>query len=196
MRCAQLLPLLAFLFKVNMKKTYFFLSLIALSLGFVACKKTPDYLPLPYACLCGSVTWQGAALSLLDANYILADSTIDESRRYYITADVIVEGEFEAHGLNTTIEIEDIDGGGTFYIDEQDLEFEFAALIEEFNVNDPLDSLRQFAPIEGVVQVIAAPIGGGTERISFQMVLNELEDGEFVGNDINFSGSFEVYIND
>jgi hypothetical protein len=179
-----------------MSKHRFTLFVIVLSAAIASCRKTPDYLPVPYACGCGGVTWQGAGLALLDANYILVDSTVEDSRRYYITADVIVEGEFGTHGLNTTIEIPDIDGGGTFYIDAEDNEFEFAALIEEFNVNDPLDSLRQFVPIEGLVQVISAPITGGTETISFQMVLNELEDGEPVGNDINYSGSFTVYIED
>ncbi|MFM9984991.1 MAG: hypothetical protein ACKVOK_07125 [Flavobacteriales bacterium] len=179
-----------------MRKIKVTLLAIVITAVIASCRKTPDYVAVPYACNCGSVAWQGLGLSLLDANYILSDSTVEDSRRYYITADVNVEGEFGTHGLNTIIEIPDIDGGGTFYIDSEDNEFEFAALIEEFNVNDPLDSLRQFVPIEGLVQVISAPITGGTERISFQMVLNEIEDGEPVGNDINYSGSFTVYIED
>ncbi|MFN0032575.1 MAG: lipoprotein [Flavobacteriales bacterium] len=179
-----------------MKRAFTFLSFAVAVAMLAGCRKTPDYLPVPYACLCGNVTWQGMAINLLDANYILTDSTVAESRRYYITADVIVQGEFDTHGLNTIIEIPDLDGGGTFYLDEEDGEFEFAALIEEFNVNDPLDTLRQFAPKEGLVQVIAAPISGGTETVNFQMVLNELENGVAVGADIIYSGSFSVYIND
>ena len=179
-----------------MKKPEITFLAILLITALASCRKTPDYVPVPYACGCGGVTWQCLGLALLDAIYLLTDSTEADSRRYYITADVNIEGEFGTHGLNTIIEIPDIDGGGTFYIDEEDNEFEFAALIEEFNVNDPLDSLREFIPIEGLVQVIPAPITGGTETVSFQMVLNEIEDGVPVGNDINYSGSFTVYIED
>lgn len=179
-----------------MKKSIYFFSGALLVLIFSACQKTPDYVPVPYACNCGAVNWLTGNIALLDANYILTDSTEEESRRYYITGNALLEGEMGTHGLNTIIEIPDIDGGGNFYIDEEDGEFEFAALIEEFNTNDPLDSLREYVPIEGVVQVIAAPISGGTETVNFQMVLRELEDGELVGADINYSGSFSVYIED
>ncbi len=179
-----------------MKKTKYFLAALAIVCTFSACKKTPDYLPVPYVCLCGAVTWFGTSFNLLDANYVLADSSITESRRYYVTADAQIVGEYDTHGLNTIIQISDIDGGGNFYINEGDTINQFASLIEEFNVNDPLDSLRQYVPVEGTVHITAAPISGGNETVNFQMVLRELDNGNLVGSNINYSGSFIVYIND
>src|ERR1700741_421712 len=101
-----------------MKKTSYILSILVASMVLWGCKKTSDYAPVPYACNCGAVSWQGSALNLLDANYVLPDEMEEESRRYYITTDAQLLGEFYTHGLNTIIEIPDIDGGGNFYIDE------------------------------------------------------------------------------
>jgi hypothetical protein len=179
-----------------MKKTTFLLSALTLLFVFAGCKKTPDYVPVPYACGCGALNWQGASLSILDANYILTDSTEFESRRYYITADVPVSGEYEAHGLNTIVEIDDIDGGGNFYVQESSGLEEYRCVIQEFNANDPTTVLRELVPVEGTLNVVAAPITGGNETVSFQMVLRELDNGTLVGPDVNYSGNFVVYIND
>jgi hypothetical protein len=161
----------------------------------VSCKKTPDYVAVPYDCACGSLSWQGEEYPLLGTTYILTDSTNAKSRRYYITADVTLEGEQEAHGLSAWIEIPDIGSGGNFSIDAQSGENEFQAWVDEFNPNDPTDTLRQYVPVNAVVQVGAAPAAGGTESVSFQLTLNQLEDGAPVPGDLNCSGNFSVIIN-
>ena len=162
------------------------------SLVFSSCKKTPEYVAAPYAC--GSLSWQGEEYPLLGTTYILTDSTNAKSRRYYITTDVSLEGEAATHGLSAWIEVDDVGNGGNFAIDAQSGESEFVAWVDEFNPNDPTDTLRQYVPVNAVLQIGAAPISGGIETVNFQFTLNQLEDGEPVPGDINCSGNFTVTI--
>ena len=159
-----------------------------------SCKKTPDYVAVPYDCACGSLSWQGEEYPLLGTTYILTDSTNNRSRRYYITTDVSLEGETATHGLSAWIEIPNIGNGGNFSIDAQSGESEFQAWVDELNPNDPTDTLRQYVPVNAVVQVGAAPVTGGVETVNFQFTLNQLEEGAPVPGDINCSGSFTVTI--
>lgn len=172
-----------------------FLLIILLCFGVIqSCKKTPDYVAVPYDCACGSLSWQGEEYALLGTTYILTDSTNSKSRRYYITADVSLDDETSTHGLSAWIQIPDIGSGGSFTIDAQTGENEFEAWVDEFNPNDPTDTLRQYVPVNAVVQVGAAPAAGGIETVSFLLTLNQLQDGEPVPGDINCSGSFVVNI--
>jgi len=159
-----------------------------------SCKKTPDYVAVPYDCACGSLSWQGEEYALLGTTYILTDSTNNRSRRYYITTDVSLEGEANTHGLSAWIEIPNIGNGGNFSIDAQSGESEFQAWVDEFNPNDPTDTLRQYVPVNAVVQIGAAPVTGGVETVNFQFTLNQLEEGAPLPGDINCSGSFTVNI--
>jgi len=169
-------------------------SIICSSLLVVSCKKTPDYVAVPYDCACGSLSWQNEEYPLLGTTYILTDSTNAKSRRYYITADVSLEGEAATHGLSAWLEVPDIGNGGNFVIDAQSGESEFFAWVDEFNPNDPTDTLRQYIPVNAVLQIGAAPASGGIETVNFQLTLNQLEDGEPVPGDINCSGNFTVTI--
>ncbi|MFM7729973.1 MAG: hypothetical protein ACKO6L_02950 [Flavobacteriales bacterium] len=175
-------------------KNAFLVTVLGVLIFAAACKKTPDYMPQPYKCGCGSVDWQGTTYDLLSASYILSDSTVSDSRRYYFTSDVGLTGEYQTHGLSGWIEIPELDGGGRFEIDAQTNLAEFQAWVDEFNVNDPTDTLRQFVPINAVVQVVAAPVTGGTETVSFLLTMNQLENGIPVPGDVNCSGSFTVQI--
>jgi len=178
-----------------MKKTFnIFIAIAAVAL-LAACKKTPDYVATPYECVCGVFKWQNVDYQMLDANYILSDSTESESRRYYVTANVALEGEVGTHGLNAWIEIPDLDGGGQFKINQSTGVYEFSAWVDEFNVNDPFDSLRQYVPVEGIVKVTEAPITGGNETVEFLLTLNEVDGGVTIPGDVNCQGSFNVYIN-
>jgi hypothetical protein len=98
------------------------------------------------------------------------------------------------HGLSAWIELPDIGNGGNFSIDAQTGESEFVAWVDEFNPNDPTDTLRQYVPVNAVVQIGAAPLAGGIETVNFQLTLNQLEEGTPVPGDINCSGSFTVTI--
>jgi hypothetical protein len=177
-----------------MKKIYFLSIVIISSLALASCRKSPDYVAEPYFCDCGKFKWQNVEYDLLGVNYILSDSTEFESRRYYITADVALEGEAQTHGLSAWIEIPDLDGGGQFVINPTG-DQEFVALVDEFNLNDPIDTLRQYVPVNAVVQVSQAPLSGGDEKVQFQMTLNQMVDGVLIPGDINCSGTFTVYIN-
>jgi hypothetical protein len=140
--------------------------------------------------------WQGVSYDLLGVNYILADSTQSDSRRYYFTAKVPLEGELQTHEVSAWIEIPNLDGGGEFNYNPDNNQNEFLAHIDEFNLNDPTDTLRQFVPVNAVVTVSEAPLTGGTETVNFLMTLNQLSDeGVPVPGDVNCSGSFTVYIN-
>jgi hypothetical protein len=176
-----------------MRIPYFALFFVVAAL-ILSCKKTPDYVAVPFDCACGNVIWQGVDYPLLGTSYILTDSTNNASRRYYITADVSLEGEAATHGLSAWIQIPDIGSGGSFTIDAQSGINEFQAWVDEFNPNDPTDTLRQYVPVNAVVQVGAAAPSGGLETVSFLLTLNQLEEGEPVPGDINCSGSFTVNI--
>lgn len=177
----------------HMRKSVIFSLLVICAIAISSCKKSPEYTPTPFACACGNLSWQDQPYELLGANYILADSTEPESRRYYVTADVSIEGETQAHGLSIWIEIPSLNGGGQFDINATLNEFE--AWVDEYNLNDPIDTLRQFVPVNAVVQVSEAGLSGGTETVSFLLTLNELNNGVPIPGDVNCSGSFSLYIN-
>lgn len=165
------------------------LVVIALSLTIVACKKTPDFVNPVYSCECGSMTWNGDEYQLALAEYINAPDTALLSRRYYATADVQLEDEFDAHNLNFTIEVDTVIKSVFFVDADPDLIID----IEEVNFNDPLLPVRDYQTTGGVVN-IAANVLGGPETVSFDLIVKETFDGIPVGFDIPFSGSFTVEI--
>lgn len=178
-----------------MKLHYLLGLFLTVSIAFSSCKKTPDYVPEPYACECGALTWQGAEYKLLDAEQIRTTDASAYSRRYYITANVAIEGEEQTHNVNTWIEIGDVTShsNGIFNIDANSQTTEFLAKIDEYNLNDPFFILRQYGVRQGVVRVSPAPLLGGQETVSFQFVLGEINSsGNMYGPDVTYSGSFTV----
>lgn len=178
-----------------MKIQYYIGLFAVVALLFSACKETPDYEPNPYKCECGSLKWMDVDYDLLDAEHIRTDDYIPYSRRYYITANVALEGEEQTHSVNTWIEINDVlaHSNGMYYIDAVTDTVQFISKIDEFNLNDPFFSLRQYGVRQGVVQVKPAPLLGGKESVSFQFILGEYNSaGMLTGPDITYSGSFDV----
>lgn len=171
-------------------------AVFVLAIIIAGCKKTPDYVSLPYVCGCGGLTWQGVGYELLDANVVRTDDTEPFSRRYYITAKVKLEGETQPHGLGAWIEIPTVEDGDYYYINQQQNLSQYIARVHEFNLNDPTDTLRTFIPLEGTVLINEAGLTGGNESGSFQMILKQLENNVPVGFPLEFSGSFTVYIED
>ncbi len=178
-----------------MKKLIAFFAFCAAVTVVTSCKKTPDYTAESYKCKCGTLNWQGTNYDLLGSSYILSDSLQPESRRYYITTNVALEGEAQTHGLSAWIEIDNINGGGLFRINPQLGLNELVAHVDEFNLNDPIDTLRQYIPVNAVVSVGAAPLSGGTETVNFQLTLNQVINGVAIPGNVNCEGSFTVYIN-
>lgn len=178
-----------------MKLRYILGLLVLSAFAFSGCKKTPEYVPTPHKCECGTLNWQGAEYQLLDAEHIRTEEDSTYSRRYYITANVAIEGEEQTHNVNTWIEIPDVTAhsNGLYNIDVNSSLVEFLAKVDEFNLNDPFYSLRQYGVRQGVVRVSPAPLLGGTESVSFQLILGELNSsGVMYGPDITYSGSFAV----
>lgn len=173
-------------------KSVFKLFLFAVLTTMVAssCQKTADYVAPVYACGCGNFTWKGANVQLLDANYIESDPEESLSRRYYITASIKSELEEQPHSVNFWIEIPNVEEG-VFQLDDDT--FEFTALAHEVNDNDEFFPLREFVPIEGVVTVNPAFLGG-PETVSFNLIMREWYDEDLVGMQFGFTGSFTVNV--
>jgi hypothetical protein len=178
-----------------MKLRYFLGLFMALTIVLGACKKTPEYVPTPHACECGNLVWNGKDYPLLDAEHIRSHPDTAYSRRYYITANVALEGEEQTHSVNTWIEIPNVtmNTNGLYVIDVNSGDIEFSAHVDEFNLNDPFVALRKYGVRQGVVRVTPAPMFGGSENVSFQFILGELNNaGNPVGPDVQYSGSFTV----
>jgi hypothetical protein len=176
-----------------MFKRTLFISTAALTLLTLSgCQKNPEFVNPVYACGCGLLNWSGAEYPLLDANYIVPDSLEETSRRYYITSDVAVEGENAAHSVNVIIEVNDV-LESVFYVGDDDEDAILSVLIHEINDNDPILPLRTFVPVDGVVQIVPA-ILGGTETVSFNLVVRELYDGDLVGFEKSLVGNLSVYV--
>jgi hypothetical protein len=174
------------------KRRFYLLPLAILSiiLTFSSCKKSPEYVPEPYACDCGDYTWQGSSYNLLSANYIIPDSLNSLSRRYYITADIRAEGEVDARNVNLIIESPDV-----IYsiLDLDDENFEFSAFAQEVNQNDELLPVREYAAITGRIRVTPA-IFGGIEPVEYSLTMREVVNEELVGAPFTFTGKFQVNV--
>ncbi len=154
-----------------------------------SCTKSEDYVPEPYSCNCGSVTWEGAVHSNMDANYMLLDTVAFFSRRYFVTAD-IVDSTSIAKSISMTLDLPSV--LEPFYM-VNDTTFDFSALIYERDDSDSFQEIKTYVPVEGLVQIDPA-LAGGTETLTFDMIVRELNDGDTIGPALPFSGSFKVSI--
>lgn len=167
------------------KKALFFGALIVALWG---CKKSEDFVNPVYMCECGELTWGGETYPLLLAEYVTLADSLPLSRRYYLTTDVRLEGEDESHNLNFTLELDSVNHP-VFFVPNDTV----PNLLEEVNFNDDILPYRTFTTVNGVVEVNGAPLGG-TETVSMEMLLKEVVNGDTVGFEIPFTGSFSVTI--
>jgi hypothetical protein len=177
------------------KRTLLFGGIFSASLSMLTlsgCQKNPEFVNPVYACGCGALNWSGVEYPLLDANYILTDELEETSRRYYVTSDVKVEGENGAHSVNVIIEVNDV-VESVFYVGDDDEDAILDVVIHEINENDPILPLRTYVPVDGVVQIVPA-ILGGTETASFNLIVRELYDGDLVGFEKSLTGNLSVQI--
>ncbi|NNE55400.1 MAG: hypothetical protein HKN32_05230 [Flavobacteriales bacterium] len=165
------------------------LALVGLSTILFACKKTPEFVNPVYKCECGTMNWNGTEFALSMAEYINVPDSALLSRRYYTTADVQLEGEFEPHNLNLTIEVDTVIKAVFFVEADPDL----IITLEEVNFNNPLLPVREYAVTSGSVE-IAANVLGGPETVNFNLVAKETFDGIPVGFDIPLVGTMTVTI--
>lgn len=173
--------------KVTGMKTGFPLLLIMM-LFLAGCAKNEDFVNPEYMCECGTITWQGEEYPLLMAEYTQPDDDNILSRRYFLTADIRLEGETEAHNLNIQLGTDSVDQVVQFIPEDEVFNY-----FEEVNQNDELLPVRTYTCTNGVVNFSPAFLGG-TESVSFEMVLRETVNGQPVGFDISFKGNFSVEI--
>jgi hypothetical protein len=164
------------------------LVVFTLVIVFVGCKKSEEFVNPVFMCECGSVNWNGTEYPLLMAEYINYIDTNLLSRRYYVTADVMVEGEIEAHNFNMTIELDTV-SQSIFLLPGDDA----IVLAEDVNFNDPIQTVRTFQADGGVIE-IAPAILGGSESVSFNLSMQQTFDGIPFGVPIPVSGSMVVQI--
>lgn len=163
------------------------LFLLAGAIVFTGCKKTPDPEDTSYKCECGKFTWQGTEYQLNDASYIQWDDTLWFTRDYYATAELREGNQFlPPNSLNLQMRFEDITPL-VFFADVDT----FDVLLQEINYDSPINTIRNFVPIEGVVNISPA-LPGATETISFNLVVKELVNGTPVGFPIPFTGSMRI----
>jgi hypothetical protein len=135
------------------------------------------------------MNWQGSAYDLLGAHYIVPDTANELSRRYYVSADATLEGEHLTHNLNMRLEVDSVIKGVFYVEDDPDLQI----LVEEINYNDPLDTLVTYLPVDGVVSITPALLGG-PETVQYNLVLKRYYNGSLVGFEVPFSGNLTVNV--
>jgi hypothetical protein len=170
-----------------MKKYLLFFSVITL-LAAAGCKKSEEFVNPEFMCECGTLSWNGTEYPLLMAEYVIEGEDLFLSRRYFLTTDIRLEGEEMPHNLSFQLGIDSVDQG-ILYIPTDSV----FNLVEEVDQNDQLFPYRTYTGINGIVNTSPA-ILGGTESVSFQIILRETVNGDTVGFDIPFSGSFTVNI--
>jgi hypothetical protein len=158
---------------------------------FSACTKSEAYLPPVYDCECGAVQFAGSeSLPLMSAEWVpqlYGDSLY--SRRYFITADAQAEDEQKDHAIHMILDVDDI-RQTSWYLPADSLFCE----ITDNNHNDALDTLRTYRCTNGVITMVTAAPTGGEESVAFEMVVREEVNGQLIGFEQNFSGSFTVTV--
>jgi hypothetical protein len=166
------------------RNSFYLFALLAIATVLYGCEKDSEPEDTSYKCQCGSMNWQGASFQLNDASRILWDDTLFTSREYYATAELRGGNQFlPANSLNLEMSFEDI-SQLTFFTEVDT----FDVVLQEVNYGDPLNVLREFAPVEGTVSINPAPIGS-PESVSFTFNMRQVVNGQFVGLPVPFSGS-------
>jgi len=154
-----------------------------------ACKKSADFVNPVYNCECGAIIWNGTEYNLQMAEYINPVDSNLLSRKYFATADVTLEGEYDAHNLNFTIEVDTVIEAIFFPETNPDVH----VTIEEVNFNDQLLPLREYTIDTGVIE-INANVLGGPETVGFDLVVKETFEGIPVGFPLTLTGNMTVQV--
>lgn len=162
---------------------------IAGALAISSCHKSPEYIPEPYRCDCGTINWYGSPFDLLDANFILTDSTEIASRRYYITGKVSPQGQTLIDELNLILEVDDITLG---VLTKDSITSDFSGLAQMVGVDNEFAVSYPYRVTEGYLSISPALLGG-TETVNFNLKLDPLF-GNASDPAIPVSGSFTVQV--
>ena len=174
-----------------MKRTALILS-IAAATGLSSCYESPEFINPVYNCECGAITLNGQPFPLKMAEAVVWDSLQPLSRRYHLVADMRDAGQIEAHApahdFTVTLEFDSINRP-VFYIPTDGI----VHGMQEIDHSDEFFPVRDYVATNAVITPTPAFLGG-TETVSFEMLLKEAVNGNPVGFEIPFSGSFVVNI--
>ena len=165
---------------------------IAAAVGLSSCYESPEFINPEYNCECGAITLNGQSFPLKMAEAVVWDSLQPLSRRYHLVADMrtpeLVESHAPAHDFTVTLEFDSINRP-VFYIPDDGI----VHGMQEINQGDEFFPVRDFIATNAVITPTPAFLGGA-ESVTFEMLLKEAVNGNLVGFEIPFSGSFVVNI--
>lgn len=174
-----------------MKRFALFLS-IAAAVGLSSCYESPEFINPVYTCACGDLTLNGQSFPLKMAEAVIWDSLQPLSRRYHLVADMRDAGAIEAHApahdFTVTLEFDSINRP-VFYIPADGI----VHGMQEINQGDEFFPVKDYVATNAVITPTPAFLGG-TETVSFEMLIKESVNGTPVGFEVPFSGSFVVTI--
>jgi len=157
----------------------------------VACATSEDYTPPVYKCDCGSLVLDGDSMEVLGAEFVyLQQEDSLFSRRYFVTADARTPDESEEHGISLILDVPNVQTGAMFY--PADGVF---TQLDETNFNVAFDTTQTYRVTNGVVSVLAAPLTGGEESVTLDMLVRREQNGELVGFERTLKGNFKLEIN-
>lgn len=171
-----------------------------------SCEKTDQYVPVPYTCECGRITWGGLEHQVtgVGANYLSLDSLgmpDQNTRKYDVTVSIKDEtdpDDIEAHHVNTIFEFEDI-SNIFYYIYSDTAQIDTALIdttlmqptvyISEINHNLNAIPSINYKAIDGSLQVIPSA-DGSQDEVRFNLTIKEFDGTSTVGLPMPYSGTF------
>jgi hypothetical protein len=169
---------------------YFLGGILALCVFAIGgCKKSPEYVPEPYRCDCGTLNWFGSPYDMYNTSFILTDSTQIASRRYYVTAKISAANEALVQEVNLILEADDITLG---ILAKDSINSEFSGIAQSVGVNNSFAISYPYRVTEGTLSVSPALLGG-TETVNFNVKLDPLF-GNASDPLVPASGSFTVQV--
>lgn len=189
-------------------RKFFFFSLTIL-LVVTSCTKTEEYVPQPYECECGRITWDGlehqvagtAGIVWLDDSLGMPDMN---SRKYEATTNIQDEDEDKVHHINTIFEFTEISNifytisttVDTFVVDTTIIDtipppIAPMVFITEVNLNEDLYEERTYMALDGTLEV---QVSEETETVNFNLNIRETTGGTPSGPILPYSGTFIVEV--
>jgi hypothetical protein len=163
--------------------------LVAGALSVASCKKSPEYVPEPYRCDCGTINWYGSPFDLLNTSFILSDSTEIASRRYYVTGKVSPPNQTLVNELNLILDVDDIT---LTALAKDSVNSDFSGLAQMLGVDNEFAVSYPYRVTEGHLSISPALLGG-PETVNFNLKLDPLF-GNASDPVIPVSGSFTVQV--
>ncbi len=188
---------------MNYKKIFLLSSFVLI---LFACQKTENYVPKPYTCDCGKITWAGIEHDVtgVGASTLLLDSLgmpDQNTRKYAMSVSVADETETNPHNVNAYFEFEDISNVFYYiYTDSSNVDTSTIDLsllkpnieIEEIILTADQAEVKNYSAIDGTVEIHVSA-DGSSDEMSFNIHIKERNGDVLIGDLIPFSGTFEYF---